>query len=213
MKINIRHEETRDYKIVENITREAFWNLYVPGCNEHYIVNKLRSSNDFIKDISFVIEVDNEVIGSIFYSKSRIVLENKNELETVTFGPISILPKYHGMGFGRMLINYSIDIVRNMGYGAIVILGNPKYYIGYGFVSGKRYNISMSDGEFYKCLMVLVTKDGYLDGTRGYVEFSDVFNVTNNEVEKFDTQYFPYKEKLFLESHREFKELVCMKDE
>ncbi len=112
MNIIIRNEEEKDYKIVEEVTREAFYNLYVPGCNEHLIVNKMRKHKDFLPKLSFVIEVDGTVIGSIFYTKSSILLKDGSTVDTITFGPVSILPKFQKQGFGKKIIEHSINVAK-----------------------------------------------------------------------------------------------------
>ncbi|MBP1552943.1 MAG: N-acetyltransferase, partial [Oscillospiraceae bacterium] len=96
----IRTETEKDYKTAENVTREAFWNVYRPGCLEHYVLNQFRSNKDFIPQLSFVLEKDGEVIGHIMYAKAQIELEDGAKLPIMTFGPFSILPQYRGKGYG-----------------------------------------------------------------------------------------------------------------
>jgi len=213
MNINIRHERPEDYKRVEEITREAFWNLYFPGCSEHYVIHQMRQHNDYIKDLSFVIEVDGEIVGSIFYSKSKIVTNNSDLVHTVTFGPVSISPKMHRMGLGKKLIEYTIKRAKDDGHKAILTLGYPYHYAPYGFKGGKNYDISMPDGKFYKGLLILPLYDGALNGISGYAEFSDVFTEPDKDtLEKFDSQ-FPYMEKAYKASQREFEEVSMQLDE
>ena len=128
MKINIRYESEKDFRKVEEITREAFYNLYVPGCEEHFLIHKIREHEDYIKELSYVIEVDGEIIGSIFYTRSKIIGNNGVEMETITFGPVSMHPKYHRKGFGKKLITYSIEKAKKLGYKAIITLGYPYHY-------------------------------------------------------------------------------------
>ena len=211
MDINIRNEEEKDYKIVEEIAREAFWNLYFPGCHEHFVINKMRKHKDFIKQLTFVIEVDGNIEGAIFYTHSKIVCDDK-EYKTISFGPVFISPKYHRKGLGRKLITYSINKAKEMGYNAILTLGYSYHYEPYGFLGGKNYNISMIDGKFYKGLLVLPLYKGALDNISGYVVFSDVFDCNDEEVNEFDKN-FPYKEKCFQESQIEFEKASSMIDE
>ena len=103
----IRKEEQKDWEIVENITREAFYNLYVPGCVEHYLVHIMRKHEDFIPELDFVLERNGQVIGNIMYTKARLIDENGIEKEILTFGPVSILPAYQRMGYGKMLMEHS----------------------------------------------------------------------------------------------------------
>ena len=102
--INIRNEKEADYKIVEDITRRAFYNLYIPGCIEHYLVHIMRGHEDFIAELDFVLELDGQIIGNIMYTKAKLVDRNGKEKEILTFGPVSIAPEYQRMGYGKMLM-------------------------------------------------------------------------------------------------------------
>lgn len=211
MQIKIRNENPKDYKTVENIAREAFWNLYFPGCHEHFVVHKMRKHKDFIKDLSFVIEVDDKIVGGIFYTHSKIVSEDNKEYKTVSFGPVFISPKFHRTGLGRKLITHSIQVAKELGYRAILTLGYPYHYEPYGFLGGKKYKISMPDKKFYKGLLVLPLYEGALDNISGYVIFSDVLEASDTEVNEFDQQ-FPFKEKKFQESQIEYESAASMLD-
>ncbi len=212
MNIIIRNEDSKDYKVVEEIAREAFWNLYFPGCHEHFVIHKMREHKDFIKDLSFVIEVDGKIVGGIFYTHSKIVSEDNKEYKTISFGPVFISPNFHRKGLGRKLITHSIKAAKEMGYRAILTLGYPYHYEPYGFLGGKKYNISMPDGKFYKGLLVLPLYEDALDNISGYVEFSDVLDSNDDEVNEFDKS-FPPKEKKFQESQLEFETASSMLDE
>jgi predicted N-acetyltransferase YhbS len=212
MNINIRNEEPKDYRRVEEIAREAFWNLYFPGGHEHYVVYKMRSHPDFIKELAFVIEVDDEIAGGIFYTHSKIVSEDNKEYKTISLGPVFISPEYHRKGLGKELITHSIQVAKEMGYRAILTLGYPYHYEPYGFLGGKKYNISMSDGKFYKGLLVLPLYEGALDNISGYAAFSDVFDVTQEEVDEFD-KLFPPKEKKYQASQDEYEAASSMLNE
>lgn len=212
MNIVVRREEERDYRRVEEVAREAFWNLYFPGANEHAVVNKLRRSKDFIKDLTYVIEVDGQVEGGIFYSHSKIITEKGEEIKTISFGPVFISPKFHRQGLGRKLITHTIEKAKEMGYRAILTLGYPYHYEPYGFLGGKKYGISMPDMKFYKGLLVLPLYEGALENISGYVVFSEDLEVTPEEVEEFDKN-FPYKEKGFQESQLEFEKACTELDE
>lgn len=212
MNISVRNEETKDYRRVEEIAREAFWNLYFPGAHEHYVVHRMRSHEDFIKDLAFVVEVDGKVEGAIFYTHSKIVTKDKKEYKTISFGPVFISPKYHRKGVGRALITHSIEAAKKMGYQAITTLGYPYHYEPYGFLGGKRYQIAMQDGHFYKGLLVLPLYEGALHSISGYAEFSEVLEVTEEEVMEFD-RLFPFKEKMYQESQDEYEKACSLLDE
>ena len=134
MMLNIRNERESDYKNVEDITRKAFYNVYVPGCMEHYLVHIMRGHEDFIPELDFVIEVDGQTVGNIMYTKSKLTDEGGTEKEIVTFGPVSILPKYQRKGYGKMLIEHSLKRAAELGYEAVVIMGSPANYVGSGFL-------------------------------------------------------------------------------
>lgn len=207
MNIKIRKEEPRDYRTVEEITREAFWNLYCPGCNEHLIINTMRSHADFISELAFVIELDDKVVGSIFYTHSKVVSEEGKEYKTITFGPVSILPALHRKGIGKALISHSINEAKRLGYNSIIIGGYPYHYENYGFVGAKKYGISMPDGNYYTGIMALPLYEGALDSVSGSVYMSDVYEIDENKLDEFD-RGFPLKEKQQQESQKEFENAV-----
>lgn len=208
MKISIRNEEKKDYKIVENIAREAFWNLYFPGAHEHYVVHRMRNHTDFIKELSFVVEVDEKVVGAIFYTHSNIIQKDGSNFKTISFGPVFIHPDYHRKGIGRKLITHSINKAKELGFKVITTLGYPYHYKPYVFLGGKNYNISMPDMKFYTGLLVLPLQEDALKNISGYAIFSDVLEVNPEEVEEFDKS-FPFKEKKIQESQREFEIACC----
>ena len=128
MNLIIRNEEVKDYRRTEEVAREAFQNLYFPGAAEHYVVHKIRSHPDFMKELTFVIEVDGIVEGAIFYTHSKIVTP-EGKVPTITFGPVFISPKYHRQRLGRKFITHSIAKATEMGYTAILTLGYPYHFL------------------------------------------------------------------------------------
>ena len=212
MNIKIRNEYPEDYRKVEDVTREAFWNLYFPGCSEHLVVHNMRKHPDFIPELSFVIEVDDVIVGSIFYTHSKVVSEDDTEHKTITFGPVSILPSMHRKGLGRKLISHSIEAAKKLGHSAILTLGYPYHYEPYGFVGGKKYGISMPDGKFYKGLLVLPLYEGALDTISGHAIFADVLEPSEEDVDEFDKS-FPQKKKQVQDSQKEFEIASSMLDE
>jgi predicted N-acetyltransferase YhbS len=192
--IMLRLEEEKDFKIVENITREAFWNVYKPGCNEHFILHNLRNSQAFIKELDFVAEMDGSIVGNIVYSKGKVVDDDGMEHEVIGFGPISVLPSCQGKGIGEKLINHTVEMAKAMGFKAIIIFGNPAYYHRFGFDNAKKFDIHTADGENFDAFMVKELSEGSLQGISGRFIESDAFKVNSNEFEAFDMQ-FPPKEK------------------
>ncbi|HCS10231.1 MAG TPA: GNAT family N-acetyltransferase [Clostridiales bacterium] len=206
--INIRNEEEKDYERVEEITREAFWNIYIPGCMEHYLVHVMRSHKDFLPELDFVIEVDKQIIGNIMYTKTKLVDESGEEKDILTFGPVSILPKYQRKGYGKKLMEYSFEKAASMDYDIIVIYGNPNNYVSRGFKSCKKYNISLENGTYPSAMMVKELKPDILDGRKWIYYQSPVFDIDEQEAERFDEglkslekKYQPSQEEFYIHSH------------
>ncbi len=206
--IKIRNEEESDYKRVEEITRKSFWNLYVPGCNEHYLAHVMRSHKDFLPELDLVIEVDHQIIGNIMYTKAKLVDESGEEKDILTFGPVCILPEYQRMGYGKKLMEYSFEQAAALGYDVIVIFGNPNNYVSRGFKSCKRYNICLEDGTFPAAMMAKELKPGALDGRKWFYYDSPVMKIDEQEAERFDMaleslekKYQPSQEEFFILSH------------
>lgn len=212
MNITIRHEKSEDFRKVEEVTREAFYNLYFPGCSEHLVVHNIRNHEDYIRELSYIIEAEGEIVGSIYYTHSKVIGWDGSETKAISFGPVSIHPKYHRMGLGKKLITHSIEEAKRLGYNAILTLGYPYHYEPYGFLGGKKYNIAMEDGKFYKGLLVLPLYRDALKGVSGYAKFSDSLEATEEEIESFDST-FPKKQRCFKESQREFEAACVMLDE
>ena len=198
----IRNEKETDYRRVEEITRKAFWNLYAPGCDEHYLVHIMRTHKDFIPELDFVIEVDGQVIGNIMYTKAKLIDESGEEKEILSFGPVSILPEYQRRGYGKKLIEYSFEKAAALGYDVIVIFGNPGNYVSLGFKSCKKYNVCLENGIYPTAMLVKELKPGTLDG-RKWVYLSPVFDIDKKEAERFDEGFEPW-EKKYQPSQEEF---------
>ena len=184
--LNIRNERESDYKIVEDITRKAFYNVYVPGCMEHYLVHIMRGHEDFIPELDFVIELDGQIVGNIMYTKAKLTDEGGTEKEIVTFGPVSILPKYQRKGYGKMLIEHSLKRAAELGYEAVVIMGSPANYVGSGFQCCRKYNICVEKEKYPAAMLVKELKPGALDGKLWFYSDSPVMNVDEREAQAFD---------------------------
>lgn len=206
--LNIRNERETDYKIVEDITRKAFYNVYVPGCMEHYLVHIMRGHEDFVPELDFVIEVDGQTVGNIMYTKSKLTDEGGTEKEIVTFGPVSILPKYQRKGYGKMLIEHSLKRAAELGYEAVVIMGSPANYVGSGFQCCRKYNFCVEKGKYPAAMLVKELKPGALDGRLWFYSDSPVMNVDEREAQAFDDglekmekKWMPSQEAFYIMSH------------
>ncbi len=206
--ITIRNETQADYKQVEDMTRKAFWNLYVPGCMEHYLVHIMRDHQDFLPELDLVMELDQQIIGNMMYTKAKLIDEDGNEKSILTFGPISILPKYQRKGYGKKLMEYSFEKASALGYDAIVIFGNPANYVSRGFKSCKKYNVCLEDGTFPEAMLVKELRPGALDGRKWVYHQSPVFDIDEKEAQRYDEgleqlekKYQPSQEEFYIHSH------------
>ena len=137
----IRLEQPEDYREVENLTRESFWNVYRPGCTEHYVLNRYRSNPDFISELDFVMEEDGRIIGHVMFSKAEILLDGGGMFPSWTFGPISIHPDYKRRGYGLKLLGYALEKARGIGVGLLSMEGNIDFYKHAGFDLASKMNI------------------------------------------------------------------------
>ena len=202
----IRLETKNDYRSVENLTREAFWNVYKPGADEHYFVHTMRSHPDFIPELAFVLELDGEIVGNIMYTKAWLEDECGNRKEILSFGPICVAPKYQRQKLGKMLIEHSFNVARGMGYDVNINFGNPGNYVSRGFVSCKKKNVSfVVDANFPTALLVCELTEGALDGKKWMYIPSTAADCCEDTaaVETFDAT-FPPKEKAWAPSQEEF---------
>ncbi|MBO4604936.1 MAG: N-acetyltransferase [Bacteroidales bacterium] len=140
--MTIRLERPEEYRTVEELTREAFWNVYRPGCTEHYVLNQYRNNPDFIPELDFVMEEDGKLIGHVMFSKAELVLKDGTRKQSWTFGPISIHPDYKRKGYGLKLLNYALDKAREMGVGFLCMEGNIDFYRHAGFDLACKLNIN-----------------------------------------------------------------------
>lgn len=194
MHISIRQEVEKDFKDVENLTREAFWDLYKPGCDEHLVLHKIRKVSAFVKELDLIAFDKETIVGNIIYSRAKVVNEENKEFEVLCMGPIAVLPSYQNQGIGSLLMENSIEKARQLGYKGIVIFGNPDYYHRFGFVDAKEYNIQTSWGDNLDAFMALELYGDSLQGISGKFFEDEVFKIDNDELEYFEKQ-FPYKEK------------------
>ncbi len=199
----IRNEKETDRQIVEEITRKAFYNMYIPGCAEHYLVHIMRGHKDFIPELDFVAELDGQVIGNIMYTKAKLVDENGEEKEILTFGHVSFLPEYQRKGYGKILMEHSFKRAAEMGYDVIVIFGSPANYVSRGFKSCKKYNICLENRKFPAAMMAKELRENALDGRLWFYYDSPVMNIDEKEAQRYDDQLEPM-EKRHQPSQEEF---------
>lgn len=198
--IIIRSERKEEYSTVEHLVRESFWNVYRPGCSEHFVLHVLRDDPAFVKELDFVMEKDGRIIGQNMFMETVIAADDGREVPILTMGPICITPDLKRQGYGKKLLDYSLEKAAALGYGAVLFEGNIGFYgkSGFGYASnfGIRYHglPEGADASFFLCKEL---KPGYLDGITGVYQTPQGYYVDGADVEEFDKE-FPPKEKLKL---------------
>ena len=194
--MEFRWEREDEYYSVENLTREAFWDVYRPGCNEHLLLHKLRKEASFIPELDYVVVEDGKIVANIVYCKMFSDTTKEMCEEIIGFGPISVLPEYQKMGFGKALINFTMNKAKELGYKAVLIEGSDRYYPRFGFEPASRYQIYLPgmEGEEAPFFMAKELEEGYLKNHGGVYEFNPCYVVNEKELEEFEL-HFPKKMK------------------
>ena len=203
MKTGIQQTTEKDFSITENLTREAFWNVYRPGCVEHLVLHNLRNSKSYINELDLVAVFENEIIGHMITTKAKVVdLQNK-EHEVLCAGPLSVLEKFRNKGIGSMLMKNSIQIAEQLGFSGMILFGNPDYYYRFGFKNAQEYSITTKDGQNFEPFMALELHPNGLANVKGRFFEDDTFEIQPDELTEFEKQ-FPYKEKLVTDTQLNF---------
>ncbi len=195
--IIIENEKKEEQYAVENLVRESFWNVYRPGCLEHFVLHQMRKDENFVKELNFVIKLNDKIIGQNVFYKTFITLENGDKFPILTMGPICIDNDYKRKGYGKMLLDYSLKKATEMGFGAVCFEGNIDFYSKSGFTFARDFNIKYHglpdgvDDSFFLCKEL---QKGYLDNIKGEYQTPNVYMVDEKKAEEFDKQ-FPPKEK------------------
>ena len=198
--IIIREEKKDDYRQVENLVRESFWNVYRPGCLEHYVIHVLRDDPAFVKELDFVMEQDGRIIGQNMFMKTVILADDGRIVPVLTMGPICITPELKRKGYGKKLLDYSLEKAAALGFGAVLFEGNIGFYGKSGFDYASRFGIRYhdlpegADASFFLCKELI---SGYLRNVTGVYQTPQGYYVYDADVEVFDRD-FPPKEKLRL---------------
>ena len=192
--ILIREERETDWFESEYITKKAFWNLHVPGCNEHYLVHLLRTSPDYVPELTRVAEIDGKVVGLIMYAKSRVV-DGETSHEVLTFGPLCIEPAFQKQGIGGRLLEATMALAREHGHRAIIIYGEPEYYPRFGFKTCDHFGITTHEGKNFDAFMALELVPGALEGIKGKFYEAQVYEDCNSALADVYDKKFPYMKK------------------
>ena len=198
--IKFRLEKKEDYRAVENLVRESFWNVYRPGCSEHYVIHVLRDDPAFVKELDFVMEENGSIIGQNVFMRNAVAADDGRSVPILTMGPICIAPALKRRGYGKALLDYSLERAAAMGFGAVMFEGNIEFYGKSGFDVASKFGIRYhglpegADSSFFLCKELI---KGYLDGITGVYTTPAGYFVDDTDVEEFD-KGFPPKEKLRL---------------
>ena len=196
----IRPERKEDERAVEELIRESFWNVYRPGCSEHYVMHVLRDDPDFVKELDFVMEKDGRLIGQNIFMRAVINGDDGKDVPVLSMGPICIANDLKRKGYGKKLLDYSIEKAVEMGFGAVLFEGNIDFYGKSGFSYAREFGIRYhdlpedADDSFFLCRELI---PGYLDDVTGVYQTPKGYYVDDGDVEAFDRD-FPPKEKLKL---------------
>ena len=196
----IRLERKEDYRAVEELVRESFWNVYRPGCSEHYVIHVLRDDPAFIKELDFVMEQGSRLIGQNMFMRTVVNADDGRDVDVLTMGPICIAPELKRQGYGKKLLDYSLEKAAEMGFGAVLFEGNIGFYGHSGFDYASRFGIRYhdlpedADASFFLCRELI---PGYLEGVTGVYQTPRGYYVDDADVEEFDKS-FPPREKLRL---------------
>lgn len=193
----IRPETTEDRRETEELVREAFWNVYHPGCSEHCVLHRFRARPEFVPELDLVGELNGRIVSQIMYVRSQLASDGGGTIELLEFGPVSVSPELQKKGLGSELIRFSLKKAADMGFKAVAITGNPDFYSRFGFVSGSSRGVRYADaepGDPAPYFMVKELKEGFFDGVSGSYRDPDGYFVPEDELERFDAS-FPPKEK------------------
>lgn len=199
----IRNEHEKDQFIVDNLIRDAFWNVHEPGATEHYMAHNMRGHKDFVDELNMVAEINDKIVGSIMYTIGKLIAEDGTVKDCLSFGPIAVHPEYQRKGIGKALIEATIKKAKELGYESIVIFGHPSNYVSMGFVSCIKMNVCVGEGYFPTAMLVRTLTDNAFDGRRWRFKGSTACEFDASDAEKYD-QLFPYKEKKELPCQEEF---------
>lgn len=199
----IRLERKEEHRAIETLVREAFWNVYCPGCREHYVLHRLRKNSAFLPELNFVLEKDGTLIGQTVFVKAEIKTDDNRSIPIVTMGPICISPVLQRQGYGKLLLDYALEKAAGMGFGAVCFEGNIDFYGKSGFTYASEKNIRYhglpegADATFFLCKEL---QAGYLNGISGEYATPEGYFVCEKEPEAFEAfeAQFPAKQKLKL---------------
>ena len=210
MDIKLRIEQSSDYHETENITREAFWNHYSPRCDEHYLLHIMRNHPKFVPELDIVAEHYNKIVGNVVCLKSFIMADDGNQYEVLSLGPISVLPEYQQQGIGGRMIALTKKLASEMGFRAILLCGDPDYYLRQGFIPAETLGIRTEDNMYATALHVCELYDNALANVKGrYIE-DKIYQIDKSAANEFDKRFPPKEIVVGTPSQKRFNQIVVM---
>lgn len=209
--IRIQAERVEDRREAERITREAFYNVYAPGCSEHYLLHVMRACPAFVPELALCAWSDGRMIGCVYHTRAAIEADDGTRLDVLCLGPIAVLPEIQRQGVGAAMIARTRKLSRGMGFAAILFYGDPAYYGRQGFVPAERFGIRTADNMYADALQMSVLQPGTLEGMRGRFVEDSVFELDEAEAQRFDSAFPRREKKSGLPSQKRFLEIAAMR--
>ncbi len=191
MDIELRLEKPSDYAETENVVREAFWNVYAPGCCEHYLVHVIRESHNFVRELDFVAVSEDQIVGCVMFVKGTVLGDDGVTHEVLTLGPLAVLPSFQNKGIGRRLIEHAQIEAARQGYKAIILCGEPRYYARAGFEAAEKFGIRTAENNYFAALQVYPIQKGGLDSLSGRYTEDAIYNIDERAAAEFDLNFAP----------------------
>lgn len=217
--LTIRNENRADRQAVEAVTRRAFYNMYAPGCTEHYLVRVMRDHPDFIPELDFVAELDGQVIGNVMYTKATLTDQAGAVKDILTFGPVSVAPEHQRKGYGKQLLERSFRRAEELGWDVIVIFGSPANYVSRGFKSCRKFNVCLEGGRFPSAMLVKELREGALADRKWTYRDSPVMSVDEEAARRYDDtlepmtrEYRPSQEEFYIMSRSSVEDAAQSKE-
>lgn len=204
----IRMETQKDHRETENVVREAFWNVYAPGCSEHYLLHQMRECTAYIPELNLVAEDKGKIIGQAITLKAHIKGDDETVHTVLTLGPIAVLPEYQKTGIGAKLIAKTKEIAKALGYPAILLCGSPDYYSKQGFEAAEKYGIRNSENMLMDALQVYGLYEGALESLSGKYYEDSIYEIEENAVKEFDKAFVPKTALSDTPSQKQFLEIA-----
>ena len=208
--IAIRLEQPADYRETEEMVREAFWNLYSPGCSEHYLLHVMRNSPGFVHELDFVACSEGRIVGSAVFMESYILGDDGARHGVLTMGPLAVLPSMQRKGIGRMLTGHARTAAAEKGFRAIILCGDPGYYRKIGFTEAERYGIRTSGNKYFAALHVCPLREDAMTGLSGRYFENGIYSVDDAEAAAFDRQFTSRELIAGTPSQKRFEEVLAM---